>query len=93
MWEWITILSGAIEKLLDLLLELAWLMVHRHEHHICREWVVGTLAKSFDTIIWLLFVEQALDRLDLLYRHAFGRVHNANQRQLRMSVLKVDGIG
>ena len=38
--ERIAILGGAIEELLDLLFELAWLMVHRHEHHISRERVV-----------------------------------------------------
>ena len=36
----ITLLVRAIKELFDLLLELAWLMVHRHEHHISRERVV-----------------------------------------------------
>ena len=35
----VTILVGSVKELLDLLLELAWIVVNWHEHDILSEWI------------------------------------------------------
>ena len=86
--ERIAVLVGAVEELLDLLLELDGLVMDRHKHDFLLEGIVSGW-DFFRLRIFLLELvrEDTLDLLDLVDRHTLSRVYNANERELRVRVL------
>ena len=75
-----------------MLLELAWVMVDRHEHDILRERIgaLGLLAGF--RFVDRFFVEDAFYHFDFLNRDALSWIDDPDQRQLRVRVLEVNRV-
>ena len=89
----IAILVGSVKELLDLVLELARLVVHRHEHDFLSKRVAllsTVVSLSFFLVVAEFCLEEALGLFDLLDGSAFRRVDNSDDWQLWVSVFEVN---
>lgn len=91
MLQGIAILVRAIQKLLNLLFQLTWIVMMRHEHDVLREWIVPT-DDSLGLFNLITRVQEWILGFNFFYFCAFGPINYSYQRKLGVGVFKVDSV-